>query len=182
MWVSELKFRGKFQSEFEYIFFSYWSDNSSLEYLNKYNEFIVQNFKPLMKACFRINTYDSLIKNFILENYDMFIDVIMNLILCNLCYEDYITKSEYVDFCSWLKFIIQDLNIDEQLCEFLFWVSFYEINLKRNYFKSQNILKTLKEIKENNEKINLVDIEIILISQKFVLALLLNKTPLPLKK
>ena len=176
IWVSELKFRGNFQSEFEYIFFSYWSDNSNLGYLNKYNEFIVQYFKPLMKECFRTTKYDSFIKNFILENYDM-----LNLILCNLYYEDYITNSEYFEFCSWLKFIIQNLNIDERLCEFLTWVSFFESYSKRNYFKSQNLLKVHKEIKEHNEKINLIDIEIILISQKFVLALFFNKTPFPLK-
>ena len=111
----------------------------------------------------------------------MFIDVIMNLILCNLYYEDYITNSEYVEFCSWLKFIIQNLNIDERSCKFLAWVSFYESYTKRNYFKPQNLLKVLNEIKENNEKINLIDIEVILISQKFELALLLYKTPFPLK-
>ena len=53
IWVSELKFRGNFQNEFEYIFFSYWSDNSNLGCLNKYDEFIVQYFKPLTKECFR---------------------------------------------------------------------------------------------------------------------------------
>ena len=183
-WVSSLKFSGTYNSLFEYIFFSDWEDQNSIEstfsYFERYHKFTTNVFIPLKQQIFRISTYDERIQDSIKQgNVEIIIDTIMNIILCNTYSHAYNSKLEYVEFCFWYKRLINELNIDnKQLYNFLSFFIYNNSNDKQFNCYS-NVLKSLE--KENNKDILVKDLEIILISLKFVLAFILNGTTFPLE-
>ena len=172
LWVADLKFKGEFHTNYEYIFFSYWDDssnkqNESCNYFEIYDNFISTVFLPLKEKVFRTSEYDIEILNFIQEYFDMWIDVIMNIMLCETYTEEYLMKQVFVEFTSWAKFLINELNCDEKLIYL-----FQHLCIYNNFYSK--ILDSIKTAK-NGDTININDLEIIFISLKFWLALNLNE-------
>ena len=182
LWVSDLKFKGNSETEFEYQFFSFWDD--SIDYFNKYKEFNNKIFIPLKKESFRTSKFDDEIKKFFEEedNIEIFVDVIMNVILCNTWEKDYISKMEYVEFTTWAQPFIENLGdkISENWKNYLLYLS---ANNNENDQKPgfNKILGSFTK-EENENKMTILDLETIFISLKFVLAFIIRKVELPIKE
>ena len=180
LWVSDLKFKGNSETEFEYQFFSFWDDSG--DYFNKYKEFNNKIFIPLKKESFRTSKFDEEIKKFFEEedNIEIFVDVIMNVILCNTWEKDYISKMEYVEFTTWAQPFIENLGdkISENWKNYLLYLS---ANNNENDQKPgfNKILGSFTK-EENENKMTILDLETIFISLKFVLAFIIKKVELPI--
>lgn len=182
LWVSDLKFKGNSETEFEYQFFSFWDD--SVDYFNKYKEFNNKIFIPLKKESFRTSKFDDEIKKFFEEedNIEIFVDVIMNVILCNTWEKDYISKMEYVEFTTWAQPFIENLG-DKILENWKNYLLYLSANNNENDQKPgfNKILGSFTK-EENENKMTILDLETIFISLKFVLAFIIRKVELPIKE
>jgi hypothetical protein len=173
-WVTDIKFTGKIESEFEYLFFSFWNEPNQ-EPQDKFNEcsyFLTETFNPLKNATFRTSNYDEACITFIHENFDLYIDIIMNKILCHTWSNDYLNKLEFVEFSSWSSTLVKTLVEQNQLSdEQIKYLSLISIYNKECYHK---IIESLKQL-QNAEDIDINNLEIVFIALKLVLVFILKE-------
>ena len=172
IWTSQLRFQGQFHSEFEYLFFSDWNihykEGDKVPFFDEYERINTETFAHLREESFRTSNYDSTIKDIISNSPDLYVDLIMNNILCNTWDPEYRSKMDYIEFCSWSKHLLNSIKLNEELKKYLFLLSLHE-NL-HNYKGFKVIIETFNH--KNNE-VSVVDLEIILMSLKFALVSLL---------
>ena len=181
LWTTDLTFKEEFLTNFEYLFFSDWDDptaqrNSPFCFFYDYGEFLNSTFIPLKKAIFRTTEYDEIVTKIITDgNFEMYIDVILNVILSETWSDEYLEKSEYVEFCSWSKHMNINFRNCKQLCERkLCFLEALSQNHANKFYSL--IIKAIKKARNKTSDcdININDLEIIFISLKFTLANILN--------
>ena len=181
LWTTDLTFKEEFSTNFEYLFFSDWDDptaqrNSPFCFFYDYGEFLNSTFIPLKKEIFRTTKYDEIVTKVITDgNFEMYIDVILNVILSETWSDEYSEKSEYVEFCSWSKHMNTNFRNCKQVCERK--LCFLEALSQNHANKFYSLI--IKAIKKARNKtfdcnININDLELIFISLKFALAYILN--------
>ena len=181
LWTTDLTFKEEFSTNFEYLFFSDWDDptaqrNSPFCFFHDYGEFLNSTFIPLKKVIFRTTEYDEIVTKVITDdNFEMYIDVILNVILSETWSDEYLEKSEYVEFCSWSKHMNINFRNCKQLCERkLCFLEALSQNHANKFYSL--IIKAIKKARNKTSdcNININDLEIIFISLKFALANILN--------
>ena len=168
-WVTDIKFTTRIESEFEYLFFSFWDEPNRFE---DCSDFIKNTFTPLKAATFRTSNYDDPCITFITKDFDLYVDIIMNRILCHTWSNDYLNKLEFVEFSSWSSTLVKALEQSQLLeLEQIKYLSLISIYNKECYHK---IIESLKQL-QNTEDIDINNLEIVFIALKLVLVFILAK-------
>ena len=163
LWTSNLTFLEKYKSSFEYPFLSECSSESpnASSFYENYNN-IKKIIEYLETKTFRTTEKDEEIKNFIKDNnfynFDIFIDVIFNLIYSQLDSEYYKNDSiNFYEFNNWINNLIKEIEEKEPI-KFMKYI----------FSKIKEIIAFGKE--------NLLKIETILISIKFAYLFTFDQT------
>ena len=168
-WVTDIKFSTKIESEFEYLFFSFWNEPNRFQ---DCSDFLKDTFIPLKVATFRTSNYDDACQDFIKNDFDLYIDIIMNRILCHTWSNDYLNKLEFVEFSSWSSTLVKAFEQSQQLPEEqIKYLSLISIYNKECYHK---IIESLKQL-QNTEDIDINNLEIVFIALKLVLVFILKE-------